>query len=138
MNQYQIVGGALVTGLRYGREIGRITHRQMPAQFGSARLQQVEKGAASPVFRGLTFIGPPIVQYFERVGGIGAPAKGAALVNRMQGVENDEATRQLNAGVGEAPAETGHQLGFGAADQTRFRHPPRNLVKSRFVHVLVS
>ena len=135
VDEHQIVGSALVTGLRNSRKIGRITRRQIAPHFGSTRLQQVKKRAALPAFCGLTFVGPTIIEYLDRLWDISAPPKSAAFVNRMQRVENDNAARQLNSSIDDPPAEAGHQLALRAANQTRLRHPAGKLVASRLVHI---
>ena len=135
VDEHQIVGGALVTGLHDRRKIGRIARSQTASHLGSARLEQMKEGTASPVLCGLSFVGPSIVEYFDRFRDIGAPPKGSTLVNRMQRVENDDATGQPNPGSDGALTETGHQLTLGAADQTGLRHPVGQLVQSPLFHI---
>src|SRR5439155_27371110 len=97
--------------------------------------QQGKNRDSSPAFRGPAFVGPPVVQVLDRFGVISAPAKSAAFVNRMQRVDNDEATRQLNSRIDGATAKPGHQLAFGAANQARLGHPSRKLVESPLVQI---
>src|SRR5262249_39819766 len=94
----------------------------------------MKEGTASPVLCRLSFVGPSIVEYFDRLRDIGAPPKGSPLVNRMQRVENHDATGQPSPGSDGALTETGHQLTLGAADQAGLRHPFGQLVESRLVH----
>ncbi len=62
------------------------------------------------------------------------PADRAALVDRVQRVDDHEAGRERQTGGDRTLAETGHQLGLGRADQAFAGDPFRKLREARFVH----
>src|SRR5215831_10514161 len=95
----------------------------------------MKEGTASPVLCRLSFVGPSIVEYFDSLRDIDAPPKGSPLVNRMQRVENHDATGQPSPGSDGALTETGHLLTRGAAHQAGLRHPFGQLVECRLVHI---
>src|SRR6516165_9590714 len=90
---------------------------------------------AAPALRRLPLVGAPVINHLGLVRQISTPAERPALVYRVQSVENDDGAGERDAGVGDAPAETNHQLALAPANQTRLGHPCGKLAEGRLVHV---
>ena len=74
------------------RAIGKIDPHLVMAVF-----EHVIEGRAAPVLRRVALAGRPIFEGVALVGLDVVPAKPAALEDRMQGIDEDEAARQLEA-----------------------------------------
>jgi len=106
-------------------------YRDQPApHFGFYATAAGKREAAPPVFCRFAFVGPPVIERLDRFIGVGARSEGAAFGNRVQGRERrgHEQAERRNQRANDAPAEVGHQLPFGAGNQTRLRHAADELV----------
>src|SRR6516165_10496745 len=90
---------------------------------------------AMPALRRLALVGAPVINHLGLARQISTPAQLPALVYWVESIENDDGASERNAGVGDALAETNHQLALAPANQTRLGHPCGKLAEGRLVHV---
>ena len=134
VNERQVIRHAFVARLRDRRKIGRLAGSKAASQRLLAGLQQIKERAAPPIIGRLARARAPVIHRFEGVRSIGAPAKNAPLIYRVQRVENDHRAGQRNAGLDHPPTKPRHQLSLGSADQPGFGHPRAEGVDRGFVH----
>ncbi len=94
------------------RRVGKIDHHLVVAV-----LEHVEEHRAAPALGGVAFGGRAV---FERVALVAlpvAPAEAAALIDRMQRVDDDQPAREFQPFGAAALAEAAEQFVFGQAGQ---------------------
>src|SRR5262249_5066320 len=99
----------------------------------AAGLDQAEEGCGAPARRRVTLVGPAVVVDLRLAGGA-RPAGGAALVDRMQRVDEQDGARQRQARRHRALAEAAHHLALGGTSQALAGDPLRERRQLTFFH----
>src|SRR5437879_3943802 len=86
-------------------KVGWVAEPDAGAKFFLCRLQQVEERTSVPPRRGLADLGRSIFDGVALVGIPQPPSEGSALINRMQGVYDDESMCQVDACLATTQAE---------------------------------
>ena len=131
------VGHPFVAPAGEGREFFHRLCGDPPAEHQFACLDQPVERAAPPALRGFAFVRAPVAgqRRFRRVA---PPARGMALVDRMQRVDDDEPTRQRHARRDEPLAEAGEHRRLGVAGEAGLGDPGGEGGERAFVHGLYS
>ena len=119
------------------REIQRGGISQIDAELVVAVFQHVMEGGTAPVLCSIT-VGRGLV--FEAVALVGlgvAPAKAAALIDRMQRVDEDEPARQVEPVRAAALAEAADEVVFGQAREALADQPVHQAQAGREFHTLL-
>ena len=95
------------------REVERGAIGEIDPHFVVAVLQHVKEGRAPPVLRRIALPGRSIFEAVALVGLGVVPAKSAALENRVQRIDEDQAARQIEAFGAAALAEAAHEIVLG-------------------------
>ena len=138
MDQRQVVGLPLRAQLLEDREVRRVAAGEAAPQRRPAGLEQVVERAAAPALRVLaTLARPPVLDDRALVRHrVAAPAEDAALVDRVQRVDEDEGARERQPG-GDGPlAEAAQEIRLGRPGQPRGRDPGPDLRRGRVVHAV--
>ena len=115
------------------REVERWIGKIEP-QFVMAAFEHVIKRGAAPVQRGVALAGRPVFEAVALVGFGVVPAESAALENRVQRIDEDDAARQLEALRAAALAEAANQIVLRQSGQPLAHHPVHQLQPRRQVH----
>ena len=105
------------------REIERGAIGKIDPHFVMAVFEHVKEDGAAPVLRGVALAGRSIFEAVALVGFGVVPAKSAALENRVQRVDEDEAARHIETAGPAALAEAAHQIVLGHAGQALAGQP---------------
>ena len=88
--------------------VGQIDQHLVMAVF-----EHMKEHRAAPILRRVALVGRSILETIGLVGLGIVPTKSASLEDRMQGVDKDEAARQVEARGAAALAEAADQVVFG-------------------------
>ena len=119
------------------REIERCAIGEIDLEFVMAVFEHVIEGGAAPVLRGMALAGRSILEGVALVGFGVVPAKSAALENRVQRIDEDEAARQVETACPAALAEAADQIGLGHAGQALAHQPVHQLQSGREFHEIL-
>jgi hypothetical protein len=125
VDQRQVVGLPLRAQLIDAREVRRVASGEIATQGRPAGLEQVIEWAGTPPLRSLaTLARPPVLddRALVRRGGP-APAEDAALVDRVQRVDEDEGARERQPGGGRSLAKAVQQVQLGRPREPCGRNP---------------
>ena len=117
------LGGDLVDH----REIELVAFGEVDPDLVMAVLEQMVKHGAAPALGGIARTGRAIFEGFAFVGLGVVPANAAALEDRVQRIDEEEATRQIEPLGAAALAEAAQQVVFGQAGQTLADQPVHQL-----------
>src|SRR5262249_39123963 len=104
------------------REVGGIA-ADAATQLAIAGLEQMVERALLPFLRRFPLAGGAELDHGIFVGLPDAPLERAALINRMQRIDDDDRLTQANAGVATAAAESLQQFNLGAAGESALDDP---------------
>src|ERR1700730_7436895 len=99
-----------------------------------AVLEHVKEGRAAPVLRGVAIVGRAVFEGVALVGVDVVPAKPAAFIDRMQGIDEDEGARQVQPLVAAALAEAAAHFVLGQAGETLADQPVHQTKTGREFH----
>src|SRR5882724_5224611 len=102
-----------------------------------AVLEHVKEGTAAPVLRGVALIGRSVLERIALVGLGVVPAKSAPLEDRMQGVDEDEAPRQIETFRPATLAEAADQIVLWQARETLADQPVHQAQAGREFHTIL-
>ena len=105
------------------REIERGAIGEIDQHLVMAVFEHVKEGRAAPVLRGVALAGRAVFEGVALVGLDVVPAKPAALEDRMQRIDEDEAARQIEALGPAALAEAAQQVVLGQAGEALADQP---------------
>ena len=115
-----------------GPAVGKVDRQLLMAVF-----EHVVEDRAPPGLRGFALVGRAIFEDVAFVGLGVVPAKAAALENRMQRVDEDDAARHLEALGAAALAEAADQIVFGQACEALADQPVHQAQTGRKFHAAI-
>ena len=116
------------------REIELVAIGEIDPDLVMAVLEQMMEGRAAPGLGGIALIGRAIFEHFALVALGVVPAKAAALEDRMQRVDEDDAARQIEPAGAAALAEAAQQVVFRQSGQTLADQPVHQMRSGRRIH----
>ena len=99
-----------------------------------AVLEHVVKGRTPPVLRRRALVARAVFEDVALIGLLCVPAKAAALEDRVQRIDEDEAARQVQPAGPAALAEPAQQIVFRQAGQTLMDQPVHQAQAGREFH----
>ena len=116
------------------RKIERGAIGEIDPHFLLAVFEHVKEGGAPPVLRGGARAGRAILEDVALVCFGVVPAKPAALENRMQRIDEEEAARQIDTPCPAALAKAANQIVLGQAGQTLANQPVDQVQSGHKLH----
>jgi len=89
MDESDVISLPLRSHIAKDREVLRVAGADLAAQLAGAGRHQMVEGAALPIDRGLADVRGPVFDHWRLLDAVGAPAKHAAFVDRMQRIDDD-------------------------------------------------
>ncbi len=118
-------------------EVVGIAIGEVDRQFLMAVFEHVVENRTPPRLRGFALVGRAVFEHVALVGLGVVPAKAAALENRMQRVDEDQAARHVEALGAAALAEAADQIVFGQTSEALADQPVHQAQAGREFHTAI-
>src|SRR5437660_10055025 len=117
MKEDHVVGVAEILHLLDGGIVGGVAEADAAAQLFLAALKQEIERTALPAFRGLALVAAAVIAHRLLFGAVAAPAEEAALMHRMQRVDEHQGAVDRQTDGRALLAERPQQIGLSSAFQ---------------------